>query len=168
MKVVPGWYRHEKGGVYRTTYNVIGVATHTESSEQFVFSQTLTPFHGDFAHMPLQQFADGVDVEFICRQVNPAPTLVPPLLRSYDLQPGLYEHMRGTRYNILGVSTGVGTEEQAALYQPLDGEHRYHFFLRPLANFRERMTRPGQEHKVSRFFLLDPYREPRIAEEYQD
>ena len=168
MKVVPGWYRHEKDGVYRTLYNIIGVAVHTESGEQFVLSQALDPFHGDFTHMPLQQFSDGMNTEFTCRQVSPAPTLVSPLLHSYDLQPGLYAHMKGARYNVLGISTNAEAGEKMVAYQPLEGEHRYRFFLRPLATFRERVKRPGQEHAVQRFFLLDPYREPRIAEEYQD
>ena len=168
MRVIPGLYRQTENGVYVSTHNIVGVAVHTENRTAHMLFQTMDPFHGDLSHMPLKQFTDGLDAKYCLERTNPAPLLVPPLLRLFELRPGLYEHMKGGRYNVLGVSTDESTGEKMAAYQPLYGAHRFAFCLRPLAMFREYARRPGLSYSVPRFFLIDPYHCPHIAAEYQD
>ncbi|MBN9238632.1 MAG: DUF1653 domain-containing protein [Leifsonia sp.] len=49
-----GWYRHYRGGLYR----VIGVATHTESSEQLVVYESSD---GELFVRPIEMFAGIVE-----------------------------------------------------------------------------------------------------------
>ncbi|MEU1972832.1 DUF1653 domain-containing protein [Microbacterium sp. NPDC019599] len=63
------------------------------------------------------------------------------------VEPGIYEHFKGQRYEVIGVGRHSETEEELVLYRQLYGE--YGFWVRPLAMFLERVQHEGAE--VPRF-----------------
>ena len=61
------------------------------------------------------------------------------------VQPGLYRHFKGHRYQVLGTVTHSETEEILVLYRPLYGARE--LWVRPLALFNETLVRDGETVK---------------------
>ncbi|MCS5714928.1 DUF1653 domain-containing protein [Herbiconiux sp. CPCC 205716] len=57
------------------------------------------------------------------------------------LEPGIYEHFKGARYEVVGVGRHSETEEQLVFYRKLYDD--YSFWVRPLAMFTEHVERDG-------------------------
>jgi hypothetical protein len=57
------------------------------------------------------------------------------------LEPGVYEHFKGNRYEVVGVARDSETEEPVVVYRPLHGERG--LWVRPLAMFVEHVERDG-------------------------
>jgi len=81
VRVVPGKYRHFKGG----HYNVIGVATGTEDGGKAVVYQALYGAHCyELAHRPLEMFCEHVERDgykgprFVLIEAYPEPTVAVP------------------------------------------------------------------------------------------
>ncbi|MFB2579840.1 DUF1653 domain-containing protein [Herbiconiux sp. P15] len=55
--------------------------------------------------------------------------------------PGIYEHFKGARYEVVGVGRHSETEEQLVFYRKLYDD--YSFWVRPLAMFVEHVERDG-------------------------
>ena len=55
--------------------------------------------------------------------------------------PGIYEHFRGARYEVIGVGRHSETEEWHVFYRQLYGDGG--FWVRPLAMFVEPVERDG-------------------------
>ena len=55
------------------------------------------------------------------------------------LEPGVYEHFKGNRYEVVGVARDSETEEPVVVYRPLYGERG--LWVRPLAMFVEHVER---------------------------
>ena len=64
---------------------------------------------------------------------------------------GIYEHFKGMRYQVHGVVKHSESLETMVLYQALYGEHG--FWVRPLAMFKETVTRDGDT--FPRFKLIE-------------
>lgn len=58
-----------------------------------------------------------------------------------ELQPGIYQHFKGARYEVVGVGRHSETEEQLVFYRKLYDD--YSFWVRPLAMFVEHVERDG-------------------------
>lgn len=58
-----------------------------------------------------------------------------------DLPPGVYEHFRGARYEVIGVGRHSETEEPHVFYRQLYGDGGH--WVRPLAMFVEHVEREG-------------------------
>jgi hypothetical protein len=56
-------------------------------------------------------------------------------------EPGVYEHFKGNRYEVVGVARDSETEEPVVVYRPLYGERG--LWVRPLAMFVEHVERDG-------------------------
>ncbi|WP_368499012.1 DUF1653 domain-containing protein [Herbiconiux sp. A18JL235] len=56
-------------------------------------------------------------------------------------RPGVYEHFKGARYEVIDVVTHSETEERLVLYRTLYGDHS--LWVRPLAMFVEPVERDG-------------------------
>ncbi|MFB2586488.1 DUF1653 domain-containing protein [Herbiconiux liukaitaii] len=56
-------------------------------------------------------------------------------------EPGIYEHFKGARYEVVGVGRHSETEEQLVFYRKLYDD--YSFWVRPLAMFVEHVERDG-------------------------
>lgn len=56
-------------------------------------------------------------------------------------EPGVYEHFKGNRYEVMGVARDSETEELVVVYRPLYGERG--LWVRPLAMFVEHVERDG-------------------------
>ncbi|MCS5723953.1 DUF1653 domain-containing protein [Herbiconiux sp. CPCC 203407] len=56
-------------------------------------------------------------------------------------EPGVYEHFKGSRYEVVGVARDSETEEPVVVYRPLYGERG--LWVRPLAMFVEHVERDG-------------------------
>ena len=56
-------------------------------------------------------------------------------------EPGVYEHFKGNRYEVIGVARDSETEERVVVYRPLYGERG--LWVRPLAMFVEHVERDG-------------------------
>lgn len=67
--------------------------------------------------------------------------------------PGIYEHYKGRRYFVLGLSMHSETREHCVVYRPLYDGDWPHLFHRPLAMFCEQIVIDGQT--VPRFRLID-------------
>ncbi|GAB2792585.1 hypothetical protein GCM10027040_18440 [Halomonas shantousis] len=63
--------------------------------------------------------------------------------------PGIYQHYKGQRYEVIGVARHSETEEPLVVYRALYGE--YGLWVRPLAMFTETVEVQGEP--VSRFEL---------------
>ncbi|MDN3496794.1 DUF1653 domain-containing protein [Planococcus sp. APC 4015] len=57
------------------------------------------------------------------------------------LEPGIYEHFTGARYEVIGVGRHSETEEELVYYRQLYGD--YSFWMRPLGMFTEHVERDG-------------------------
>jgi len=58
-----------------------------------------------------------------------------------SVEPGIYEHFKGQRYEVLAVGKHSETEEPLVFYRKLYDD--YSFWARPLAMFEERVDRDG-------------------------
>ena len=56
-----------------------------------------------------------------------------------SIEPGIYEHFKGQRYEVLAVGKHSETEEELVFYRTLYGD--YSFWARPLAMFDEHVER---------------------------
>jgi hypothetical protein len=56
-------------------------------------------------------------------------------------EPGVYEHFKGSRYEVVGVARDSETAELVVVYRPLYGERG--LWVRPLAMFVEHVERDG-------------------------
>ncbi len=68
-----------------------------------------------------------------------------------DLKPGIYQHYKGPRYEVIGVAIHSETLEQLVTYYALDEktEQRGQLYVRPLEMFLETVVVDGKE--VPRF-----------------
>ena len=57
-----------------------------------------------------------------------------------DIQPGIYRHFKGNRYEVLGLATHSETREPMVVYRALYGE--YGLWVRPAAMWTEIVDRP--------------------------
>ncbi|MDO9398919.1 MAG: DUF1653 domain-containing protein [Herbiconiux sp.] len=57
--------------------------------------------------------------------------------------PGIYQHFKGARYEVVGVGRHSETDEQLVFYRKLYDD--YSFWVRPLAMFTEHVSRDGYE-----------------------
>ncbi|MFK7730030.1 MAG: DUF1653 domain-containing protein [Pseudomonadales bacterium] len=57
--------------------------------------------------------------------------------------PGIYQHYKGPRYQVLLLAKHTETDEQMVVYQALYGERGY--WIRPLSMFCETVLVDGQE-----------------------
>lgn len=70
-----------------------------------------------------------------------------PLMRTSKLrcmtevEPGIYEHFKGARYEVIGTGRHSETEELLVFYRKLYDD--YSLWVRPLAMFIERVERDG-------------------------
>jgi len=64
-----------------------------------------------------------------------------------SIEPGIYQHFKGQRYEVLAVGKHTETEEPLVFYRMLYGD--YSFWARPLAMFDEEIERDG--YKGPRF-----------------
>lgn len=58
-----------------------------------------------------------------------------------ELQPGVYRHFKGARYEVIGLARHSETEETLVVYRPLSGEPS--LWVRPLAMWVEDVDRDG-------------------------
>ena len=58
------------------------------------------------------------------------------------LQPGIYRHFKGNKYEVIGVARHSETEEELVVYRPLYGDGG--LWVRPLAMFTETVERDGE------------------------
>ena len=63
------------------------------------------------------------------------------------MEPGIYRHYKGNRYEVLGVARHSEIEEELVVYRALYGEGG--LWVRPLAMFQEAVLADGRE--VPRF-----------------
>ncbi|MBO3664217.1 DUF1653 domain-containing protein [Microbacterium stercoris] len=59
------------------------------------------------------------------------------------ISPGIYEHFKGSRYEVIGVGRHSETEEELVFYRKLYDD--YSFWIRPLAMFSEHVARDGYD-----------------------
>ena len=57
------------------------------------------------------------------------------------VEPGIYEHFKGQRYEVFGIGTHSETGEALVYYRKLYDD--YSFWLRPVAMFVEHVERDG-------------------------
>ncbi|MGD8193083.1 DUF1653 domain-containing protein [Herbiconiux sp. P18] len=55
--------------------------------------------------------------------------------------PGIYQHFKGARYEVIGVGRHSETEETLVFYRKLYDD--YSFWMRPAAMFTEQVERDG-------------------------
>jgi len=67
------------------------------------------------------------------------------------IEPGIYEHFKGARYEVLFVARHSETEEEFVVYRQLYGDGG--MWVRPLAMFLESVEVGG--HAVPRFRRID-------------
>ncbi|MGM0450158.1 MAG: DUF1653 domain-containing protein [Pseudomonadota bacterium] len=70
-----------------------------------------------------------------------------------SLEPGIYRHFKGNRYEVIGVARHSETEEDLVVYRPLYGEGG--LWVRPLGMFTETVERNGEV--LPRFAREGPY-----------
>ncbi|WP_235933888.1 DUF1653 domain-containing protein [Agromyces humi] len=68
------------------------------------------------------------------------------------IEPGVYEHYKGARYEVLFVARHSETEEEFVVYRQLYGDRAH--WVRPAAMFAEAVVRDGRS--VPRFARVDP------------
>lgn len=66
------------------------------------------------------------------------------------LEPGIYEHFKGNRYEVIGVGRHSETEEEFVYYRKLYDD--YSFWVRPLRMFVGEVDRDG--YLGPRFFRV--------------
>ncbi|MCH2157358.1 MAG: DUF1653 domain-containing protein [Oleiphilaceae bacterium] len=57
------------------------------------------------------------------------------------IRPGIYEHYKGQRYEVIGLARHSETEEELVVYRALYGEHG--LWVRPYAMFSEDVELDG-------------------------
>lgn len=67
-----------------------------------------------------------------------------------DPKPGIYQHYKGNRYQLIDIATHSETLEQVVVYRPLYGEQS--LWVRPLTMFNEEIELDGK--KMKRFSFL--------------
>ena len=67
------------------------------------------------------------------------------------VEPGIYEHFKGARYEVLFVARHSETEEEFVVYRQLYGDRAR--WVRPAAMFTEVVERDGR--RVPRFARMD-------------
>ena len=67
------------------------------------------------------------------------------------VEPGIYEHYKGARYEVLFVARHSETEETVVVYRQLYGDHAH--WVRPVEMFTETVERDGS--MVPRFTRVD-------------
>jgi len=65
-------------------------------------------------------------------------------IKGSPVEPGVYQHFKGTNYYVFGTAKHTETDELLVIYKNGDGEH----FARPLDNFLGTLRRPGPGKKV--------------------
>ncbi|MEL5990058.1 DUF1653 domain-containing protein [Microbacterium phosphatis] len=60
---------------------------------------------------------------------------------STAVEPGIYEHFKGSRYEVMGTGRHSETEEELVFYRKLYDD--YSFWVRPLAMFTGPVDRDG-------------------------
>ena len=68
-----------------------------------------------------------------------------------DIQPGIYRHFKGNRYEVIGLANHSETMEPMVVYRALYGEHG--LWVRPAAMWNETVERDGVVFK--RFTYID-------------
>ena len=68
-----------------------------------------------------------------------------------DIEPGLYEHYKGNKYEVLYVATHSETMERLVVYKALYGD--YGIWVRPLEMFKEYLVRDGE--RIPRFRKIE-------------
>ena len=76
---------------------------------------------------------------------------LPPLAAGHIVPPGLYEHYKGMRYEVLGTARHSETLEPMTVYRALYGEHG--LWVRPSAMFLEAVHIDGMYR--NRFQRID-------------
>ncbi|CAG36978.1 DUF1653 domain-containing protein [Desulfotalea psychrophila] len=61
---------------------------------------------------------------------------------SSQIAPGLYQHYKGPKYQVLGTATHSESEETMVVYQTLYG--KFDYWVRPLAMFSEEVEVEGK------------------------
>ena len=58
-----------------------------------------------------------------------------------DIQPGIYRHFKGNRYEVIGIANHSETMEPMVVYRALYGEQG--LWVRPAAMWHEIVEKPG-------------------------
>ena len=58
-----------------------------------------------------------------------------------DIQPGIYRHFKGNRYEVIGMANHSETMEPMVVYRALYGEHG--LWVRPAAMWNEQVEKNG-------------------------
>lgn len=66
--------------------------------------------------------------------------------------PGIYQHFKGSEYELIGLATHSETDEKLVVYRPQYGERA--LWVRPLAMWQETVERDGETKP--RFRYLRP------------
>lgn len=69
-----------------------------------------------------------------------------------EIAPGIYEHYKGNRYEVVGVALHSETLEPVVVYRPLY-ETRAPLWVRPYEMFREEIEYEGR--KMPRFRMIE-------------
>ena len=68
-----------------------------------------------------------------------------------DIKPGIYQHFKGSRYEVIGLANHSETMEPMVVYRALYGEHG--LWVRPAAMWNEIVERPN--YQGPRFYLVE-------------
>ena len=68
-----------------------------------------------------------------------------------DIKPGIYQHFKGNRYEVLGIANHSETMEPMVVYRALYGEHG--LWVRPAAMWNETVDMP--EYLGPRFRIIE-------------
>ena len=77
-------------------------------------------------------------------------------IKKEQLKTGIYQHYKGPKYEVLGLSQHSETEELLVVYRALYGD--YGLWVRPLSMFVEKVLLDGI--LIPRFNLLEEYSVP--------
>jgi hypothetical protein len=177
MRITSGSYQYYEDGVRRCTYIVFGVGEHTETGAWYVLAQKSGLLDPPFLIFEREKFAAAVrdapaqlGISYVL-VLERRPEVMTRMNPDHTQKAGLWRHFKdaGHVYNRLGIATDPETSREYVLYQPLYGEHRYKFCLRPIAMWSEHVDRPEYGYSGPRFIMIDgPYRDPHIATNWQD
>lgn len=67
--------------------------------------------------------------------------MTPEEVHSLAVEPGIYEHFKGRRYEVLGTARHSESEETLVLYRKLYDDYSY--WVRPIEMFTEQVERDG-------------------------
>lgn len=68
-----------------------------------------------------------------------------------DIKPGIWQHFKGNRYEVLGIARHSETEEPMVVYRALYGEHG--LWVRPASMWLETVERDSKVYQ--RFVPID-------------